>query len=232
VQGTNQVSESDQSQKIDNAKGTHLSPYESTALVDAVQTWSYTVDHRQRGFFLARKVRKSPGIRPPIEFETRRAQTEADASKSDWEVASLSEYENGFFRNVAAENRFVCFADPSNYEQAPGWMLRNLLVLVKQRWGLERVQILRYRDVHSKRDQGRSLVLQLESRSQSQTPKSTSSQGPLPKVTGWERNPAGKLSGRIVNLTEYMDPKRYAILTLKILCILNLLADWRTNQLI
>jgi ubiquitin-like modifier-activating enzyme ATG7 len=211
VQGTNQVPESDKNQQIDNAKGTHLSPYESTALVDAVQTWSYTVDHRQRGFFLARKVRKSRGSKSPVDFEARGAQTEA-SSKSDWQIASLSEYENGFFRNVAAENRFVCFADPSNYRQAPGWMLRNLLILVKQRWGLERVQILRYRDVHSKRDQGRSVVLQLESRSQLETPKSSSSQGPLPKVTGWERNPTGKLSGRIVNLTEYMDPKRHAII--------------------
>jgi ubiquitin-like modifier-activating enzyme ATG7 len=31
----------------------------------------------------------------------------------------------------------------------------------------------------------------------------------LPKVTGWERNPAGKLAGRFVDLTEYLDPKRY-----------------------
>jgi ubiquitin-like modifier-activating enzyme ATG7 len=212
VQGTNQVSESDQSQQIDNAKGVHLTPYESTALVDAVQTWSYTVDHRQRGFFLARKIRKNRDGKPPISVEARAAQAEAP-SKSDWQIASLSEYENGFFRNVAAENRFVCFADPSNYEQAPGWMLRNLLVLVKQRWGLERVQILRYRDVHSKRDQGRSIVLQLESRSQPQAPNLASSQGLLPKVTGWERNPTGKLSGRMVNLTEYMDPKRHAIMT-------------------
>ncbi|CAG8882757.1 unnamed protein product [Penicillium nalgiovense] len=93
-------------------------------------------------------------------------------------------------------------------------MLRNLLVLIKQRWGIERVQLIRYRDVHTKRDQGRSTVIRLESSSnqEPQTPKSLQSQEslPLPKVTGWERNSTGKLAGRIVNLTEYMDPKRLA----------------------
>ncbi|KAJ5757845.1 uncharacterized protein N7511_006539 [Penicillium nucicola] len=131
----------------------------------------------------------------------------------NWQIASLSEYENGFFNNTADEDRYVCFADPSNYEQAPGWMLRNLLVLVRQRWGLDRVQILRYRDVHSRREQGRSMVIQLESsRTQEvQPPKASITEvSPLPKVTGWERNPAGKLSGRNVNLTDYMDPKRLA----------------------
>lgn len=94
-------------------------------------------------------------------------------------------------------------------------MLRNLLVLIKQRWGIERVQLIRYRDVHTKRDQGRSTVIRLESSSnqEPQTPKSLQSQEslPLPKVTGWERNSTGKLAGRIVNLTEYMDPKRYGV---------------------
>lgn len=211
-----QASASDPPQNIDNAKGTRLSADESTALVDAVQTWSYTVDHRQRGFFLARRVRSrgSVSVDP-----AKRTQKETGTPATTWQIATLSDYEHGFFQNVPAGNRFVCFADPSNYEQAPGWMLRNLLVLVKQRWGLERVQILRYRDVHAKRDQGRSSVIQLESKSQEpRSPKLPPShgpleKGPLPKVTGWERNGAGKLAGRMVNLTEYMDPKRYAILT-------------------
>lgn len=230
-----ETSESDKSQPIDNAKGTYLSPHESTTLVDAVQTWSYSVDHRQRGFFLARKVRSrgSVSVDP-----TKRTQAETGSPGTGWQIASLSEYENGFFQNVPAANRFVCFADPSNYEQAPGWMLRNLLVLVKQRWGLEQVQILRYRDVHAKRDQGRSSIMQLEARSpEPRTRRSSLGQGPapkgpLPKVTGWERNPAGKLSGRVVNLTEYMDPKRYAIVTRFVADVLTLFAGWRTSPLI
>lgn len=86
-------------------------------------------------------------------------------------------------------------------------MLRNLLVLIRQRWGLNQVQILRYRDTQSKRDQGRSMVFSLKSTAD-QTREQSQSQ--LPKITGWERNPAGKLAGRTVSLTEYMDPTRFA----------------------
>ncbi|KAJ5355782.1 Molybdenum cofactor biosynthesis MoeB [Penicillium concentricum] len=213
VKPTNQASQKHQGHDIDNLKGTHLSPHESTDLVEAVQTWSYIVDHRQRGFFLARKTRQRSDNAYPGDSETSSAQQD-DTPDNNWQIASLSEYENGFFKNVAAEDRYFCFSDPSNYEQAPGWMLRNLLVLIKQRWGLERVQLIRYRDVHAKRDQGRSTVIQLEScsKEEPQAPKSLQSQVslPLPKVTGWERNSTGKLAGRVVNLTEYMDPKRLA----------------------
>ncbi|KAF3401568.1 Ubiquitin-like modifier-activating enzyme atg7 [Penicillium rolfsii] len=177
--------------------GEYLAPQDSAALVDAVQTWSYGVDSRQRGFFLARKQRTSSGN-----------------PSSPWRIAELSEYERGFFTNAASEDQYVCFADPSNYENAPGWMLRNLLVLVKQRWGLDRVQILRYRDVQSKRDQGRSMVICLESKPVGEdalsAAKAQQTSPQMPKITGWERNPAGKLAGRIVNLTEYMDPTRLA----------------------
>lgn len=152
------------------------------------------MDDRQRGFFLARKKRKNPG-----------------STDSNWRIASLSEYENGFFDGAEWQDCFVCFTDPSNYETGPGWMLRNLLVVVQCRWGLNKVQILRYRDVPAQRDQGRSIVIQLETRSGQASgaaipPPST--QRTLPKVTGWERNPAGKLSGRMVNLAEYMNPTR------------------------
>lgn len=173
-----------------------LSPDESTSLVEAVQTWSYGIDDRQRGFFLARKQK-----------------SESKSSTQIWQVASLSEYEEGFFNGAALENRYVCFVDPSNYDKAPGWMLRNLLVLVRQRWGLKKVQMLRYRDTQARRDQGRSMTFWLESSEAEEGTKSakqSQSQSQLPKITGWERNPAGKLSGRTVNLTEYMDPTRLA----------------------
>lgn len=210
VQSADQEYYSHESQDVDKLNGARLSPQESTELVEAVQTWSYQVDQRQRGFFLARGTRHNSGNLPPHNAETKSSQQET--SNSNWQIAPLSEYEKGFFENVAAENCYICFSDPSNYEQSPGWMLRNLLVLIKQRWGLRRVQILRYRDVQTKRDQARSTVIQLEliSKGETQIPKSPKAQEslPLPKITGWERNLAGKLSGRIVNLTEYMDPKR------------------------
>lgn len=163
--------------------------------MEAVQTWSYSTDDRQRGFFLACKQRRASGT----------------SGQSTWRIAPLSEYENGFFTGAALKDRYVCFADPSNYDAAPGWMLRNLLVLIQRRWKLNQVQILRYRDVQSKRDQSRSLIIRLESNTELNTPeeKLTGSETQLPKITGWERNPNGKLAGRMVGLTEYMDPTRY-----------------------
>ena len=161
-----------------------LSHQESAALVDAVQSWSTQAAPCQRGFFLARKTRHSP--------------------KASWEVASLEEHERGFF-DARFEDCYICFADPSNYATAPGWMLRNLLILVKRRWGLHKTQVLLFRDVRSKSHLDRSIVMTLETK-----PQSRDGHQAMPKVTGWERNPAGKLSGRMVDLTEYMDPKRLA----------------------
>ncbi|KAJ5172256.1 Ubiquitin-like modifier-activating enzyme atg7 [Penicillium capsulatum] len=174
----------------------HLAANDSATLTDAVQAWSSQVQDCQRGFFLARKNMAWPD----------------GSTETCWQIASLAEYEKGFFAGAAPEDQYVCFADPSNFEDAPGWMLRNLLVVVQRRWGLKRVQILQYRDIQLKKNQGRSKVICLESRSTSASnpEMGKQTQDQFPKVTGWERNPAGKLAGRIVNLTEYMDPTRLA----------------------
>ncbi|KAJ6007954.1 Ubiquitin-like modifier-activating enzyme atg7 [Penicillium herquei] len=194
ILSTEPQSGSSQNDAAVTPEGEHLSSDESTGLVEAVQTWSYSVDDRQRGFFLARKQKRSSG----------------STTQSTWQVAALSEYENGFFTGAALKDRYVCFADPSNYDTAPGWMLRNLLVLIKQRWKLNKVQILRYREIQSKRDQARSVILRLESKPKLDLTAEKLPENQLPKITGWERNPAQKLAGRIVNLTEYMDPVRLA----------------------
>lgn len=188
-----------------NPPGTRsLSHIESSALVEAVQIWSIDVDARQRGFFLARK--SLDGDHGKV--NTRAAAPAEVEHGVTWKIAELSAYEDGFFDGANAEDRYICFADPSNYAHAPGWMLRNLLVLVKRRWGLDRVQVLLYRDVPSSRENGRSIVFALESKPGDTSP-SQEELDQMPKVTGWERNPAGKLAGRTVNLTEYLDPKRY-----------------------
>ncbi|KAE8375805.1 hypothetical protein BDV26DRAFT_283181 [Aspergillus bertholletiae] len=187
----------------------YLSSAESSTLVEAVHTWSYGIDTRQRGFFLARRVVKA--YRDPAEFTGSKPGKEkaADTEGACWRIATLSDYENGFFDGASFEDCYVCFVDPSNYENAPSWMLRNLLVLVKHRWRLSKIQVLRYRDVHSKRDQGRSIVVTLAEKNH-QTLKTKAPDNLMPKVTGWERNPAGKLTGRLVDLTEYLDPHRLA----------------------
>jgi ubiquitin-like modifier-activating enzyme ATG7 len=190
-----------------------LNPKDSTALVEKVGTWKYSVDNREHGFFLAKRVcgylegtnerQSSPG-------------TPSDEVSYHWEVASLREFERGFFRGVEPDDQFVSFVDPSTYPDNPGWMLRNLLVLIRYRFRLDKVQVMCFRDVHPKRHEARSIILKLENASPSErpTPELSVSVQPripqMPKVTGWERNPQGKLSARMTNLAHYMDPERLA----------------------
>lgn len=50
--------------------------------------------------------------------------------------------------------------------------------------------------------------MQLDFPSDAKSPQGTLSSVDMPKVTGWERNSAGKLSGRLADLTAYMDPQK------------------------
>lgn len=187
--------------------GAPLTGTETTALVDAVQTWRYGVDARQYGFFLAKKRHRGlysdsddgPARRPTT------PRSQAGSLDYDWAIGSLASYEAEFFQGIAPEDQYVCFADPSNYELYPGWMLRNLLVLVSKRWKLDRVQILCYRDIPTQRHEARSMVLQLELGESNQ---STAASEIIPKATGWERSGTGKVMSKVANLGEYMDPQR------------------------
>ena len=200
-----------------NTPHTNLGPEESTALVDKVQTWRYGVDPRQHGFFLAKKNRSlqqepSTGTEPE---DQRPPKTPTAKLGYSWQVSSLSGYEGGFFEGEYSEDCFVCFADPSNYDEpnrtAPGWPLRNLLVLAKERWKRDRVQILCYRDTQSRREAARSIILDVElSRAPKKLNDSDRVDRAMPKVVGWERNANGKLAGRFADLTEYMDPLKLA----------------------
>ena len=176
----------------------HLSGDESTALVDRVGTWRYSVDRREHGFFLAKKVQGRPD-------------TDNDESESAqklsyrWEVGSLSQFEEGFFNDTAEEDRYVSFVDPSTYSEGPGWPLRNLLVLIRQRFHLSKVKILCYRDMWSRRHEARSVILPLQ-----MDAVESMEMTEMPKVTGWERSRNGKLQAQQANLGEYMDPRRLA----------------------
>src|SRR5215469_233601 len=190
----------------------HLSGKETQILVDAVQTWKYSVDSRQHGFFLAKRVSLAE-LNARLEEEDgnlkpRTSQTPGIVEELgfQWAIGSLSSFKAGFFDNTAAKDRYICFADPSTYPQNPGWGLRNLLVLIRHLFRLSDVQILCYRDTHTQRDQATSLILPLSS------PDPAPAQHPaqMPKVTGWERDPHQKLSSRTVDLASYMDPARLA----------------------
>lgn len=203
-----------------------LSPAETTGLVDAVQTWRYSVDSRQHGFFLAKRVRRPSGHTESTETEERPRTPQTpgllDEFGYTWHIGSLAAFEQGFFNNADLQDRFVCFADPSTYDNNPGWMLRNLLVLIRQRWKLNDVQILCYRDTHRTRDTSKSIILNLKSQQPAgivvdtslDTTLDQSNSRPrspkMPKVTGWERNENGKLTSRLVDLSAYMDPQRLA----------------------
>ena len=216
-----------------------LDSAESTALVDKVQTWRYSVDSRQHGFFLAKKTRR-PQRQPALDPEEDSADSDENRHRPEtpltpgsslsytWQIASLSAYETGFFEGEYSDDCFVCFADPSNYTAAngpvaPAWMLRNLLVLVRQRWKRDRIQILCYRETQMRRDAARSIILDMELSRQSakkpvraatgstdERPRPSSTPEDMPRVVGWERNGHGKLAGRMVDLTEYMDPRKLA----------------------
>ncbi|EAW13779.1 putative autophagy ubiquitin-activating enzyme ApgG [Aspergillus clavatus NRRL 1] len=184
-----------------------LSSAEDSTLSEAVQAWARGVRAHERGFFLAKRSRTSgDNVGPNIEGDARNINNPSPRiSDHIWEIDSLAAYESGFFEDADSDDCFLGFVDPSNFDNAPGWMLRNLLVLVKQRWGLQRVQILRYRDTI--RGKGRSMILTMKQKEQA--PLETAIND-MPKVTGWERNTAGKLTGRLVDLTEYLDPRRLA----------------------
>ncbi|KAK4122350.1 E1-like protein-activating [Parathielavia appendiculata] len=177
-----------------------MSAQESTALVDSVQTWRYTVSNEgEHGFFLAKKIRAEVGTPKPL----------LDDPPADigyrWEIGGLRDFETGFFSNVDEQDRYVAFVDPSNYPDAPSWPLRNLLVLIKHRYRLSKVQILCYRDTQARRHEARSLIFLLATDQNDED-------GPakMPSVIGWERDLTGKLRARVANLAEYMDPTRLA----------------------
>ncbi|KAI4721237.1 E1-like protein-activating [Aureobasidium sp. EXF-10727] len=221
-----------------------ITPKETVELVDKVQTWRYSVDARQHGFFLAKKIRgddldddhesHTPLDEPDDrDFEHDHPQPSVDSPDYRWKIAALANYETGFFNNVDPEDQYICFADPSTFDANPGWMLRNLLVLVRQRWRLDKLQIMCYRDTHARREQPHSIFFKAESvkptegdhsatfptvpetrdsSSSSPTPRSIppAERGPMPKITGWERDTRSRNSSRTIDMGAYMDPTRLA----------------------
>jgi ubiquitin-like modifier-activating enzyme ATG7 len=225
-----------------------ITPKETEQLVDKVGTWRYSVDTRQHGFFLAKKIRGAdldddheshtplddPDDRDFEQDHFHDANSEpADTPDYQWKIGALANYETGFFNNVDPEDQYICFADPSTFESNPGWMLRNLLVLVRQRWRLDKLQIMCYRDTHARREQPHTIFFKVESAkptegdhsavfpsipeghdssSSSPTPRSIppAERGPMPKITGWERDTRSRNSSRTIDMGAYMDPTRLA----------------------
>lgn len=189
-----------------------LTGAESSALVDAVQTWRYTVDPRQHGFFLVKKRSSHVDSGRDIERSEQESPNLANKGTKEldftWNIASLGKFERGFFHDVKERDQYVAFADPSTYAEYPGWMLRNLLIIVSRRWKLQKVQILCYRDVQARRDDAKSIIMPIRSSPPSSTLSDVES-STMPTTSGWERNSNGKVVSRIANLGDFMDPKRH-----------------------
>lgn len=177
----------------------HPTKEEHAAMHSAIEAWRVGVDATQQGFFLAKRLGGN-------------ADAQAQAQTRHWAIGTLAEFEKGFFEGVAADECFVGFADPSTYAVNPGWMLRNLLVLIRQRWKLKSVQIICYRDTVGRQGDFKSIILPLKQEEVSKDTEvaetSASDRPAIPKFTGWERNSAGKIVNRIANLGEHLDPKR------------------------
>ncbi|KAI5807779.1 hypothetical protein BZA77DRAFT_70418 [Pyronema omphalodes] len=162
---------------------TRLDASQTASLVDSVNSWKYQNDSRQRGFFLVKQDR------------------------SQFEIASLGAFERGFFGpDVDPRDRMVAFVDPSDYADNPGWPLRNLLVLVRKRWGWKSVRILCYRDSHAHRYEPRSIILDLKLEEDGSV-ENLSLNDEMPKIVGWEKNEENQIRPRIANLSAQMDPK-------------------------
>ncbi|KAI9889895.1 MAG: Autophagy protein 7 [Vezdaea aestivalis] len=169
-------------------KTTRLTPAETEALVNEVQTYKISHDARQRGFFLAKKDR--PVIIDEIGDGQVGGKNEKDGwdlfssdscsmyeTDSDfepelikkigfeWKIAPIGQFEQGFFQGTAPDDQYIAFADPSTFSENPGWMMRNLLALCQKRWRLSKVQILCYRDTHARREEPRSIIFNLQTES-------------------------------------------------------------------
>lgn len=101
---------------------------------------------------------------------------------------------------------YVAYADPSLDQNTAGWTLRNLLILMQRWWVQRRVKVISVRYCRGRPDLNSSLVLDIELPQIS----SNFSAEHTPVAVGWEKNRAGKLLPRKVNLSSSMDPSKLA----------------------
>jgi ubiquitin-like modifier-activating enzyme ATG7 len=84
------------------------------------------------------------------------------------------------------------------------WPIRNLLLLLKVKFGVQFITIICYREIPGKSDASPSLQMKLE------LPGSVPTSTFIPKIVGWEKNTSGKLGPRLADLAPMMDPKQLA----------------------
>ncbi|KAI8911106.1 hypothetical protein EDD86DRAFT_246442 [Gorgonomyces haynaldii] len=100
--------------------------------------------------------------------------------------APLSDWESFY-----DDSCMIGFLDPSLNEKAPGWPLRNYLLMIQRQFKLTKVSVL------CLRQKGTSLILNV-------TMPLFSSE--FPKHVGWEKGILGKPAPRVIDLAPLMDP--------------------------
>uniref|UniRef100_A0A7N6B3C6 Ubiquitin-like modifier-activating enzyme ATG7 n=1 Tax=Anabas testudineus TaxID=64144 RepID=A0A7N6B3C6_ANATE len=104
------------------------------------------------------------------------------------EMAPLEDWDT-FFTDTKKVT--VGVYDPCTLSQHPGWPLRNLLVLLANRWGskLDIVEVLCFRDrtLQGSRSIHHSVIFQVK------LPELPNNSGMCPKSVGWEKNPKGAM---------------------------------------
>ncbi|KIY95304.1 autophagy-related protein 7 [Monoraphidium neglectum] len=106
-----------------------------------------------------------------------------------------------------AARLLVAVADPSQIPLAPGWPLRNLLLLAAARWRARALSVLCIRDGKGRLDAQRSFIIDV---ALPEVPEGWCCGGDggaaAPDAVGWEANTQGKLAARRVDVSAMMSP--------------------------
>lgn len=95
------------------------------------------------------------------------------------------------------------FTDHCSRLNNAGWVLRNFLVFLKKRWNLSNIKVLSLRIDKKTRDFSQSRLFTIHLSNRINLDK-------CPKSVGWEKDIAGKIIPRIINLKSVMDPLQLA----------------------
>ncbi|CAD7703403.1 unnamed protein product [Ostreobium quekettii] len=99
----------------------------------------------------------------------------------------------------------VAMSDPCHLPANPGWILRNVLILVAKRWTCTSVRVVCIRERQGRSDPCASIVLDVNIMA---IPNDVDNC--VQHASGWEANQAGKSAPRLANLRSYFDPVQMA----------------------
>jgi len=121
-------------------------------------------------------------------------------NENNVKLGTLSEYES--FTSDDKNKTIIAFADPCVLPNNPGWLLRNLLILIKKKWKISEVTIMCYREIAGENtDLSQCKLMDIEIPGEELS-------DDLPQSVGWEKNVKGQFGPRLANLGPTMDPNK------------------------